>query len=170
VEILERIASNPASPRQLAEKTDEPLRRIVYHISVLHQSGCVRPIRADEAGSSDCVYELATLLPEPPRLQLSDSTRGHALASVLRRIVERGFEALTARTLGGAENQASCESLLLDREGWRETQAILSDAANRIAAAKEAAAKRLAQSDEPGIATTVALVAFEAASETEPSA
>lgn len=164
VEILERIATSPASPRQISEATGEPLGRVVYHALVLHRTGCVRPTDPASAASSDCVYELATLLPSPSRFALSDSTRGHALASVLRRIVEHGSAALRAGTLGKRSDQAvSCETILLDQQGWQETQAILKEAAERIAGAKVTAAQRLAQSGQQGIRATVALAAFEAA-------
>jgi hypothetical protein len=164
VEILERIASGPASPRQIAEATGEPLGRIAYHASVLQRTGCVQPIDPESVESSDCVYEVSTLLPSPPRIPLSNSTRGHALASVLRRIVDQGLEALRAGTLGSnVEQIASCESILLDERGWQETLAILEEATERIAEAKAAAAARVAQSGEPGTRTTVALAVFEAA-------
>jgi hypothetical protein len=164
VEILERIASAPASPRQIAEATGEPLGRIAYHAAVLRRTGCVRPVDPAGAESSDCVYEVATLLPSPPRIPLSDSTRGHALASVLRRIVEQGLAALRAGTLGGGvEHTASCETMLLDEQGWRETVEILEEAAKRVAEAKATAAGRLVQSGKPGSAATVALAVFEAA-------
>jgi len=170
VEILERIATRPASPRQISEATGEPLGRIVYHTAVLHRTGCVRPVDPASAESSDCVYELATLLPSPPRLSLSDATRGHLLASVLRRVIEHAMAALQAGVLGRNPDQgASCESLLLDQQGWHETQAILEDAAERIAQAKVAAASRLAESGEPGTPTTVAMAAFESAPDGERS-
>jgi DNA-binding transcriptional ArsR family regulator len=170
VEILERIAKCPASPRQLAEATDEPLGRVAYHTSVLRQTGCVHAAEPERSDfGADCVYELATLLPSPPRLALSDSTRGHALASVLRRILEQGSAALKAGTLGRRlDNRASCESFLVDQQGWEEAQAILGEAAKRLAAAKSAAAERLAQSDEPGIPATIAFAAFESAPEGKP--
>ncbi len=164
VEILEQIASGPASPRQIAEATGEPLGRIGYHISVLHRTGCVRPVDPASAESSDCAYEVSTLLPSSPRIPLSNTTRGHALASVLRRIVDQGLAALKAGTLGSSGEQvASCESILLDERGWQETLAILEEATARIAEAKAAAAERVAQSGEPGTPTTVALAVFEAA-------
>lgn len=171
MEILERIASGPASPRQIAEATSEPLGRIAYHASVLRKTGCVRPLDPASAESSDCVYEISTLLPSPPRIPLSESTRGHALASALRRILEQGLAALRAGTLGASpDHAASCESMLLDERAWRETLAILEEAAERIAETKAAAAKRLAQSGEPGTLTTVALAVFEAAPDGEPTA
>jgi hypothetical protein len=171
VEILERIAANPASPRQIAEVAGEPLPRVAYHASVLHQTGCVRPTSPEAAASGpyDCVYELATLLPSPPRLQLSDATRGHALASVLQRIVEQGLTALQGGTLGRREdNRASCQSVVLDEQGWQEMQAILEETAGRLAALRAAASRRLAASGEPAITTIIAFTAFEAPAEGTP--
>jgi hypothetical protein len=165
VEILERIATNPASPRQIAGITGEPVGRVTYHTSVLRQTSCIRAVDPDDdSDPSECVYEIATLLPPSPRLPLSDSTRGHVLASVLRRIVEQGLTALRAGTLGRRpDSKTSCEAISVDRQGWQETQAILEETANRIAAVKAAASERLAKNDEPAIRMTVALAAFEAA-------
>jgi hypothetical protein len=163
VEILERIASGPASPRQIAEATGEPLGRIAYHVAVLHRTSCVRPVDPANAETSDCVYEVSTLFPSSPRISLSDSTRGHALASVLRRIVDHGLTALKAGALGGGNQVASCETVLLDERGWRETLAILEETMERIAEAKASAAARLAHGGDRGSPATVALAAFEMA-------
>lgn len=164
VEVLERIATNPASPRQLAEATGEPLGRIAYHTAVLQRTGCVQPVDPASAGSSECLYEVATLLPPAQRMSISHSTRGHVLASVLRRLIELGFAALKAGTLGSTPQPGvSCESVQLDERGWRETEAILAETAERLAAAKAEAARRLARSGESGIPVAIALAAFEAA-------
>lgn len=169
VETLERIATNPSSPRQIASVTGEPLGRIAYHAAVLHQTGCVKPVEPVDSNPYDRVYELATLMPAPPRLALSDSTRGHALASVLQRIVERGLAALEAGILGKRrDSQASCESILVDRQGWEEAQSILAEAAERIEALEAEAAKRLRSGGEPGMRATIAFVAFESAPERRP--
>lgn len=168
MEVLERIASGAASPRQIAEATGEPLGRIAYHVAVLHRTGCIRPVDPASAETSDCVYEVSTLLPSSPRIPLSDSTRGHALGSVLRRIVDHGLGALRAGALGSSgDHLASCESILLDERGWREMLAILEETRERIAEAKTAAAARLARSEEPGCPTTVAMAAFETAPDAE---
>jgi len=160
-EILERIATHPSSARQIAEATGEPVCRIVYHTSVLHETGCIQPLDPDHADPGDCVYEVASLMSRPPRLPLSDSTRGHAISSVLRRIVEKGRAALEAGTLNRDGNRLSCHSILLDEQGMQETTAILDEAAERIAAARSATARRLARSGKKGIRATVALAAFE---------
>lgn len=171
VEVLERIATSPASPRQLAEATGEPLGRIAYHTAVLQRTGCVRPVDPASAGSSECLLEVATLLPPAPRMPISASTRGHALASVLRRLVELGFAALRAGTLGSSpQHVVSCESMPLDERGWRETEAILAEAAKRLAMAKAEAARRLARSGKSGTPVAIALAAFEAAPESDPVA
>lgn len=160
-EILERIATLPSSARQIAELTGEPVSRIVYHTSVLHQTGCIRRIDADHTDPGECIYELTELVSPPPRLPLSDSTRGKAIASILRRIVDRGGAALDAGTLTRADSRLSCQSLLLDEQGLRETSAILDEAAARIAATRSATAMRLARDGKKGIRATIAFAAFE---------
>lgn len=170
VEILERIAARPASPRQMAEMTGEPLSKIAYHTAVLRHTGCIHPMEPENSDPAETVYEIATLLPTASRLPLSDSTRGQAFASVLRRIVEKGFIALRAGTLDKRrDDRARCESVLVDQRGWREIQAIVDDAVEGVAVAKATAMKRLTTSGEPGIQATVALAAFESPQGKEPA-
>jgi hypothetical protein len=162
VEILERIAARPASPRQIAELSNEPLGKVTYHISVLCLTGCIRLAGPTYTDPGECVYEVATLMPVPPRLELSDSTRSHLHAGVLQRIVESGSSALEAGTLGNREDDClSCESIAFDQQGWQEAKAIVDEAVERLAAAKSATAKRLAASGESGVQTTIALAVFE---------
>jgi hypothetical protein len=167
-EILERIATLPSSARQIAELTGEPIGRIVYHTSVLHETGCIRPLDPDHTDPGERIYELTDLVSPPPRLPLSDATRGKAIASILRRIVDRGGAALEAGTFERAENRLSCQSFLLDEEGLRETTAILDEAAERIEATRSATAMRLARTGTKGLCATIALAAFESAPEERP--
>jgi DNA-binding transcriptional ArsR family regulator len=167
-EILEWIGKRPASARDIAEATGEPLSKVTYHTSVLYEAGCIRPVDAAARDPAERVYELASLEPGA-RLPLSDSTRARALSSVLRRIVERGRAALEAGTLQEHASRLSCDSVLLDEQGLREAQRILDEAAERIAAARSATAKRLADTGSTGIEATIALAAFESPREEKPS-
>jgi hypothetical protein len=164
-EILERIATLPSSARQIAELTGEPVSRIVYHTSVLHETGCIRPLEPDRTDPGERVYELTELVSPPPRLPLSDSTRGKAIASILRRIVDWGGAALEAGTLNRPGSRLSCQQVLLDEQGLEETAEILDDAAKRIAAAGSTTAMRLAKTGKKGIRATIAFAAFESAPE-----
>ncbi|HWM64934.1 MAG TPA: hypothetical protein VNP96_13215 [Solirubrobacterales bacterium] len=170
VEILERIAARPASPRQIAALSGEPLGKVAYHTTVLCLTGCIRPAEPADSDPGERVYEVATLMPAPPRLALSESTRNHLYAAILRRIVESGSIALEAGTLGNREGDCiSCESVVFDPQGWREARAIVDEATEQLAAARSATAKRLARSGEPGIAATIALAAFETPPDSRPA-
>jgi hypothetical protein len=162
-EILERIGKQPCSARELADATGEPLSKMTYHVTVLHEAGCIRPIapRTDE-DPGERVYEIASLATEPPRLPLSAAVRDQAISAILRHIVEQGRAALEAGTLGTDATRLSCVSIRLDEQGQREAQAILDDAASRLAATRAATAKRLSEAGDKGVRTTIALAAFEA--------
>lgn len=164
-EILERIATRPSSARQIAEQSGEPICRITYHTAVLHETGCIRPLDPDHTDPGERVYEVTSLASPPPRLPLSDSTRGQAIASILRRIVENGGAAFEAGTLSRDDSRLSCHSLLLDEQGLQETTAILDEAAERIAAARSATAMRLARTGKKGVRATIAFAAFESPQE-----
>jgi hypothetical protein len=171
-EILERIGKRPSSPRELAEATGEPLSKMTYHVTVLQRSGCIRPLGADGDRGGDAaerVYEIASLDAEPSRLPLSDATRDQAISAVLGHIVEQGRAALAAGTLGADATRLSCVSVDLDEQGRREAQAILDEAAARIAATRSATARRLSEGGVKGVRTTIALAAFESPAEEKPS-
>lgn len=169
-EILERIGKRPCNARELAEATGEPLSKMTYHVTVLNEAGCIRPVDP-EAGDDpgERVYEVASLDSEPARLPLSDAIRDQAISSVLGRIVEQGRAALQAGTLGTDATRLSCISVLLDEEGRRDAQVILDEAADRIAAVRTATAKRLSEGHVKGIRTTIALAAFESPPQEKPS-
>lgn len=160
----------PSSARELAAATGEPLSKMTYHLTVLHEAGCVRPVRGDfHEDPADRVYEVGSLEGEAPRLPLSDATRDRAISSVLLRIVEWGRAALAAGTLGTNAGRLSCVSVPLDKQGRREAQAILDDAATRLAATRSAAARRLSEKHVKGVWTTIALAAFESPPRQKPS-
>ncbi|HEX5763433.1 MAG TPA: hypothetical protein VFY04_10005 [Solirubrobacterales bacterium] len=169
-EILERLGKRPSTARDLADATGEPLSNMTYHVIVLHEAGCIQPVKGDShKDPADRVYEVASLAASPPRLPLSDATRDRAISSVLRRIVDHGRAALAAGTLGSDGARLSCDSAPLDEQGRREAQAILDDAATRLAATRSAAAKRLREDRVKGVRTTIALAAFESPPEQKPS-
>jgi hypothetical protein len=170
VEILERIATHPSSARQIAELTGEPVCRIVYHTSVLRETGCIRPLGPEHTDPGERVYEVTSLTSRPPRLPLSDSTRDQAIASVLGQILDRGRVAFEAGTLSRDDSRLSCLSMLLDEQGMRETTEILDEAAKRIAATRSATAKCLAGNGRKSIRATIALAAFECPHEGRPAA
>ncbi|HYP56577.1 MAG TPA: hypothetical protein VEQ41_09825 [Solirubrobacterales bacterium] len=169
-EILERIGKRPSSARQLAAASGEPLSKMTYHVTVLHRAGCIRPLAGQaEVDPGDRVYEVASLGGEAPRLPLSDAIRDQAISSILVRIVEQGRAALEAGTLGTDATRLSCVSVLLDEQGQREAQAILDEAAARLAATRAATAKRLEGGSGAAVRTTIALAAFESPPEEKPS-
>lgn len=161
-EILERIAGNPSSPRQIAEITGEELNKITYHMAVLRETGCIRPVDPLDTDRADSVYEMVTLLPSPPRLPLSDSTRGQAVAAVLQRLVDNGIVALEAGTFEGSDQtRMTCESVVLDEQGVRDIAEIVDEARKRIALAKSANARRNQKNGRPSTRLTISFAAFE---------
>lgn len=169
-EILERIGKRPSSARDLAEATGEPLSKMTYHTTVLHRAGCISPVDPDaDDDPAERVYEVASLTSEPARLPLSAAVRDQAISSILRRIVEQARAALEAGTLGTDATRLSCVSIVLDEQGRHEAQAILDEAAARLAATRSATARRLSEGGAKGVRTTIALAAFESPPEGKPS-
>jgi hypothetical protein len=83
---------------------------------------------------------------------------------VVRSALERGRPQRGEDLLGERKGQLSCGSVVVDRQGWREIAAAVGEALDRISAAHERSAERLAAGDEEEIEATVALMTFESSS------
>lgn len=164
IRILDAVTEAPSSPSQLAASLGENLDVVSYHVGVMRTTGCLRPVRRGHPRRGDqCVYELT---PEaaPARRRISSrrlppSDLGHPSAGMLRALVERGAAGLEAPGERRAD-RLGCMSVELDREGMRQVSAAIAGAIDKVSAAQEASARRLAGTGESAIEATIALASF----------
>jgi predicted transcriptional regulator len=58
--ILEILTEDAASAAQLAERFDGDRKRITYHVMILAEAGCIRPVETkEERGAVERVWEPA---------------------------------------------------------------------------------------------------------------
>jgi predicted transcriptional regulator len=58
--ILESLTKSAASPAQLADRLGTDLTRIAYHVTILAEAGCIRPVETKRGrGAVERVYEPA---------------------------------------------------------------------------------------------------------------
>lgn len=168
IRILNAIADNPASPRELGARIGETPAAIGYHLRVLRASGCVRLVEdAPPRASVDRPYELAPSATPIRRVAPSPSGHpgpGHPPASVVQAALERGRRRHGEDLFGERRDQLSCASLVVDREGWQEISAAIGEALDRISAAHERSTERLSAGTDAGIEATIAVATFESPS------
>ncbi|HEX5763089.1 MAG TPA: winged helix-turn-helix domain-containing protein [Solirubrobacterales bacterium] len=169
IRILDAIEDEPASPREIAARTGGSPGVIAYHLRVLRATGCVRVVEDDPVGAaSERAYELTPSARPTRRLaraRWTSSSSGHPPASVIQSVLERGTRHRGENLFGERQQQLSCASILVDRQGWQEISSAIGDALERIADAEQSAAQRLSDCTEPGIEATIAVMTFESASD-----
>lgn len=130
VRILSQLNRGAVSTSELAARLDESVARVSYHSAMLAKAGCIRVAETRRH-------------------------RGHA---------EQFYELTPRASLGHPTRQRrpqlSCLPVLLDERGWEQVGAIIDDALERISAANEESAERLAAEKGRGIAATMMLASF----------
>ena len=173
IRIFDAVAEGPASPGQLANRLEESLGVVSYHVGVMRITGCLQPVGAARPRRGDqCVYEL-TPLASPARRRISQrriapSDLGHPSAGALRAIVDREIAGLGAPGERRGD-RLGCMSIALDRQGLRQVSAAIASALDQVSIAQEESARRLAGSDEEAIETTIAVASFKSPLSSEAS-
>jgi DNA-binding transcriptional ArsR family regulator len=168
IQILDAIGEGPASPSELGARTGEPPGVIAYHLRVLRATGCVRLVEDAPVGATlDRPYELAPTATPTRRLarpRADHSGPGHPPASIVQSVLERGRRHGGENLLGERQEQLSCASIVVDKQGWREISTAIGEALDRISTAEERSAERLSAGAEEGIEATIAVLTFESPS------
>lgn len=165
IRIINALAEGPATPTRLSTRMHEKNGVIAYHLKVLRTTGCIQQSESDQLGpAEERVYELAadaTPTRELGRSWPTGSGVGHPPAVLVRSVVERGSSHRGEDLFGARQNQLSCTSIVVDKQGWREISAAIGEALDRIATVHERSVQRLSNSDEEGINATIAVANFE---------
>jgi DNA-binding transcriptional ArsR family regulator len=61
VRILGALGARPASAMQLSRSLSQPLGKVVYHLSVLCDTGYVEPVEGQDPATPDPLYESARI-------------------------------------------------------------------------------------------------------------
>jgi DNA-binding transcriptional ArsR family regulator len=164
--ILAILNERVASPNEIAEMIGERLPNVSYHVRALHDLECIELVRtAQRRGAIEHYYRAIVRpffsdrdwkrLPASARQAIADGALQMVWRDVSDSIRGGTFEARSDRHL-------SRTPLQLDQQGWEQLNkalVALRAEADRIA---QQSAKRLEKSEEPGLATRLVLMHFEA--------
>ncbi|MGN6256221.1 MAG: hypothetical protein ACTHN3_00515 [Solirubrobacterales bacterium] len=170
IQILEILSERVASPNMLASELDTGLTHVSYHTRTLERCGCLELVEtAQRRGATEHFYKAKpqAFIGNQTWRQVPRSVRGSVTAASLQTFIERAVTALEAGTMDDREDTTfSWMPLHLDRQGWREVNAALKEATERVLKAQEASNRRAEESeqDERTISAVVALANFETGS------
>lgn len=160
MKLVRALESGQASPRQLAQRLEEDLPRITYHMSILAKAHCVRVAETERRrGVVESFYELTPLATLDQAQPHADAGDGESVPTpFLREFMGRGITALETGTPGPREgSRLSCIPVNLDERGWGQVKEAMDEAEDRIAAACRDSAERLSKDEEEGVAGTIAI-------------
>ena len=167
-QILEALNENEGSPAELARRFGEGVNLVAYHVGVLKKAGAIELVRTEPRRGSIEHYYRATVRPafaEREWAKLSPDDRRAVRDVEVKRIVSDVRAAVAGTGLVNAKAHVSRTLLDLDRKGFEEVAALLSDVVDKLGEIEQRAAKRQSgKGRKPAaVATEVALLHFERA-------
>jgi DNA-binding transcriptional ArsR family regulator len=154
--IMMTLHERVASPSELAREVGRELNLVAYHVKVLERCGCIEMVEARQRrGATEHFYratrrhflddEQWAELPGQLRSELAETLVRAMLDDLAEAVEEGSFEEMPDLHL-------SRTPMAVDRQGWDEVVAILSEALDRVLAVQERASRRLAGANGDGTA------------------
>jgi DNA-binding transcriptional ArsR family regulator len=162
--VLTILNERVASPNQIATELQEPLGNVSYHVKTLAELGCIELVdTAPRRGAIEHFYRAVVRpffserdwkrMPASVRQGISDATLQQIWEDASTALDEGTFDRRTDRHL-------SSSRLVLDEQGWKQVNELLTDTAKRVEQVAAECAKRRA-GDGDGFNTNVVLMHFE---------
>jgi DNA-binding transcriptional ArsR family regulator len=147
MQILAALGERPASAKEIAEETDQPVSKVRYHLRFLSESGLIESIKEEpRRGVVERFYR-------PSLVSLIDAKETASLSRAERRRISLigsrvAFEDVTASLGSGRFDNRTSQPLShirlrVDSEGWEELQRIHGDALAKVLEAKKSSEERL---------------------------
>lgn len=166
--ILHVLSEGVASPNQIAQRLEEPLGNVSYHVKILLENDAIelvetRPVR----GAIEHFYRgtMRPFLDDEHWARLPLATRRTLFAQKLQEIGEHVTAAGMANGFDRVETHVSWTPLQLDEQGWLELAEVLAGVLGEAARIEAESLERLATAGESAhpIRSEVAIQHFERA-------
>lgn len=146
---------------------------VAYHFRTLAQFRCLVVVDSRESRGSVATTYRGSVRAEFIGADWSDLSAEEKLdivRTVSQGLIARIDGAVTAETINSRDDrQVSWFAMHLDEQGWRESTEVLADAYYEVRRIHGEAETRLAESAEPGIRATTAILMFESPGPTPPA-
>ena len=167
-QILRILNERVASPKEISQELGLPLPNVSYHTKILRDYECIELVRTEpRRGAVEHFYRAIerpmltddqwSSLPLSARRALYGQTLGQIFEHVQAAAGDGGFDHDHAHVTWTA--------LDLDEQGWTEMSELLGSTMERASQISADSMARLAQGDEPGHRTEMALLHFRRAAE-----
>lgn len=165
VRILTTLHKGISSPNQLSQELGEPLGNVSYHVKTLLEYDCVELVKTEpRRGAVEHFYRATerAFFSDTDWAKIPASARNGIYGVALEAIGTDATEALSAGTIEKrTESHITHTPLLVDEQGFKEINDLLTEAQARATEIQEEAASRLADSKEEGFPTKLGILFFE---------
>jgi DNA-binding transcriptional ArsR family regulator len=145
VKLLSLINDGVASPKALADRLDESLSLVSYHVRILRELHCIELVEtAPRRGALEHFYRPVTRgeISNAAWSKLPASVRGSLSGAALDGAFERAAAAFEGGTFDARKDRhLSVTDLELDEDGWAEVNGMLDDVLDRARALHDSAGK-----------------------------
>ena len=167
VHVLSVLTDRTASPKELAAELKCSVRHVTYHLEKLEELGVIELVGVDEnAGGGRSVEHFYRAIQrawfdrDSWKQIGGPKTHPRVTAAIMSLINEDIATAITAGTFDGEENHISRTPLLVDKEGYDELVAFLTEVLDGVFAIREKAANRIKEETET-VQTMVQIIQFD---------
>jgi DNA-binding transcriptional ArsR family regulator len=167
--ILSALSEGVASPNQIAQRLDERLGNVSYHVKILLQNDLIELVETQPVRGAIAHFYRATarpLLDDAHWRRVPLTARREVIGQTLEQIGEHLVAAGTANGFDRTDTHVSWTPLQLDSPGWDEVSDLLAGVLARVAEIEAASLVRLAEAGaeaEP-LRSEVVMLHFERAS------
>jgi len=165
--ILAVLNERVASATEIGEELGADVSAFYHHVEELERLGCIERVETRKRrGASEHFFRAkqAVFFDDAAWAELPESLKGDLTNSFVQSIFDDVVAALKAKTLDARDDRhVSWVPGLLDARAWRQSMELMEETLGRLIEIQDESALRLAKSEEEGIATTFAILAFEAA-------
>jgi DNA-binding transcriptional ArsR family regulator len=167
VRILDILTERIASPNRIASELDAGLSHVAYHTRALDECGCLDLVdTAQKRGATEHFYKARPLafVGNMEWRKVPRSLRGAVTVATLQTFIDKVAAALKAGRMDRDDTVFTWYPLLLDDEGWEETNGYVKEAIERVQEAQVRSQERLARGGgmKKAISAIVGFAQFEA--------
>lgn len=164
VQILIILNERVASPNLLAQELNQSLNLVAYHVRVLEKYDCIELVDTKQRrGATEHFYRATRrqFLTDSEWARMPESLRPGLSSAMLKSVFDDLEEAMSKGTLDEMEDRhLSRTPMVLDRQGWSDVAALLSNTLDRLMEIQAETSERMTASDEKGMLAKVMLLHF----------
>ena len=164
VQILIILNERVASPNLLAQELDQSLNLVAYHVRVLEKYDCIELVDTKQRrGATEHFYRATRrqFLSDSEWARMPQSLRPGLSGAMLKSMFDDIEEAVKSGTFDEKEDRhLSRTPLVIDKDGWGEVTALLTETLDGVMEIQSRAQARLAKSGEEGMNTKVDMLHF----------